>query len=97
MSDDNLQRTIGGLETSVKELANQQGLARKEQREDMRRIYERLETISSSGCAVGKKNMEAISELQKRPERLVGIGAAIVAILSALGSAFLWMQGRMGE
>jgi len=92
MSDDNLQRTIGSLETSVNELAKQQALARKEQREDMGKIYDRLNEISVSGCAVGTKNCKAIEELQKRPERLVGIGAALVATLSAIGSLFLWLS-----
>jgi len=92
MTDENLQRTIGGLEASVKELANQQSLARKEQREDMGKIYERLNTISLSGCAVGKTNTEAITELNKRPERLVGIGAALVAIFGAIGSLVLWLK-----
>ena len=92
MSDENLQRTIGRLETSITGLTEQQALGRKEQREDMHQIYDRLNSISTLGCAVGKTNTEAITELQKRPERLVGIGAALVAIFGAIGSLVLWLK-----
>ena len=92
MSDENLQRTIGRLETSITGLTEQQALGRKEQREDMGKIYDRLNEISISGCAVGTKNCKAIEELQKRPERLVGIGAACAAILAFIGSLLIWIN-----
>ena len=91
MSDDNLQRTIGALEAGVKEIANQQALGRKEQREDMNKIFKRLDEFPAT-CPTGSHLKEAVAELQKRPERLVGIGAALVAIFGAIGSLVLWLK-----
>jgi hypothetical protein len=95
MTDDAIQRVLGKLEAGIENLNAQQKQFREEQRADNRLLFARLDSVSANGCALGHRNMESIKELQRRPERIVGIGAAIVAILSAVGSLFLWMIERM--
>jgi hypothetical protein len=95
MSGDDIQRSLGKLEAGIENLSEQIRLNRDERRTDIKQIFDRLDTISSSGCATGKRNAEAIKELQQRPERLVGIGAAIASILAAIGSALLWAMGKV--
>lgn len=94
MTDD-ISRVLGQLEAKIDNLSEQQRSFRVEQRTDNKLIFERLDSISSEGCARGKRNSEAIRELQSRPERLVGIGAAIVAILAAVGSWFVWTMEKL--
>lgn len=95
MTDDAIYHVLGKLEAGIESLSEQQKQFRVEQRTDNKLIFERLDNISANGCSLGKRNAEAIKELQSRPERIVGIGAAIVAILSAIGSVFLWAVGRL--
>lgn len=95
MTDETIQRVLGQLETGMANLAKQHETFRIEHREDLGKIFRRLDEFPLM-CPTGKHCAEAIHELQKRPERLVGIGAAIIAILSAIGSAFLWMHGKLG-
>lgn len=94
MTDD-VSRILGQLESSIKALSDQQAQFRVEQRADNKQIFDKLENIAVHGCAIGKRNSEAIRELKERPERLVGMGSAIASVLAFLGSLVMWVIVRM--
>ncbi len=94
MGEDDIQRALGKFEAGIENIAEQQRQFRAEQRADNKLIFERLDNISANGCSMGKRNADAIKELQGRPERVVGIGAAIASILGAIGSVFWAMKGN---
>ena len=93
MADD-LNRILGKLEAGIVNLTEQTKQNRDERRADIKEIFAKLDNIAANGCATGKRNAEAIKELQQRPTRLISIGAAIMAIASAIGSFLLWALGR---
>jgi hypothetical protein len=84
------QRIIGRLEGGMANL--EAGLARLEKntRDDFGKVFARLEEIQSDGCGLGRRNARDIGELRARPERAVGILAAIAAVLGAVAS---WWRG----
>ena len=57
---------------------------RKENREDHAEIFRKINEITLEGCPLGKTHSRDIKELKDRPERVVGIGAAIAAIIGAV-------------
>jgi len=83
MSED-IERVLGRLETGIKNVSDQQSQFRLEQRSDNKLIFDKLENIAANGCSLGKRNFDAIKELRDRPERIIGIGAAIAAISAAV-------------
>ena len=59
---------------------------RKENREDHAEVFRKIEEIVKGGCPLGVQHTKDIKELQGRPERLVGVGAALAAIAGAIVS-----------
>jgi hypothetical protein len=93
MSDD-VQYMLGQLQAGINTLSENQAKFRQEQREDNKQIFDKINDLAANGCAIGKQHAKDIEELKKRPERLVGIGAAMASILAMIGSAFVWALGR---
>lgn len=93
MSTDDIQRVLGQLENGIENLSRQHETFRAEHREDLGKIFKRLDDFPAT-CPTGIHLTKIVEELQKRPERIVGVGAAIASILGAMGSAFLWALGR---
>lgn len=83
------QRLIGGVLARLEIIEDRQDEIRKENRADHAKLFDELATIASEGCAKGKRQDDDIKELKTRPERLVGIGAAIVA---AIGAVVAWSK-----
>ena len=89
MTDD-ISRILGQLETGITNLAKQQEVYRAEQRADNKLLFDGLNNIAANGCATGKRNAEAIEELKQRPEKLIGIGGALVSMLTLVGNLAIW-------
>ena len=81
-----IQRTLGNLETGLTDLSRRQTESRLEQREDFRRVFEKLEKLNNHGCSLGEVHSRDIKELQEKPERWIGIGAAIIAAFAAIAA-----------
>ena len=88
MSDADIQRVLGKLEAGIENLTKQHETFRIEHREDLGRIFKRIDDFPAT-CPTGKHLAKIVSELEKRPERLVGIGAAMAAIAAAI---FSWWK-----
>ena len=88
------QRLLGQLEAKLTALGEQYEHGRREQREDMARIFARLDTLSTTGCAIGAQNARDIAELKRRPERAIGIGAAAASIAAAISAIIAAIFGR---
>lgn len=78
------QRLIGAMTAQIESLGRQFTTSREELRADIGGIYSKLDIISASGCALGKRNMERIQKLEDRPEKFVSMGSAIIALLAAV-------------
>ena len=96
MTVDDIQRVLGKLENGIENLAEQQRINRAEQRADNKLLFDGINNLSANGCAVGRRHDDSIKlqaaqieELRKRPERVVGFAATIVAIASAIWSTFV--------
>jgi hypothetical protein len=59
---------------------------RVENRADHLAIESKIEALQTSGCAVGQRNAEAIHRLEHRPERALGMGAAVASVLACIGA-----------
>lgn len=82
--NNDIQFAVGKLTASIEALAEKSDKHHDDQRADIKQIFEKLDSISAHGCAFGQRNAKDIEELKRRPEKIVGIGAAAVAILSAV-------------
>ena len=78
MAEHDYERELGGINANLETIIKQQD-----------GIFQRLNEISTDGCAKGKQNSKAIHELQTKPERTVAIVASIAAILAAVVA---WMK-----
>jgi hypothetical protein len=88
------QRIIGQLQNAVEGLAKQAEINREENRADFNRVFAALNTLQSTGCALGARNARDIEHLTNAPARAISIGAALVAVLSGIASALaLWRNG----
>ena len=67
-------------------IESRQETIRVENREDHAEIFRKIEEITKNGCPLGMQHSKDIKELKDRPERVVGIGAAIAAIIGAVVS-----------
>lgn len=95
MTDDVIQRVLGQLEAGIQNLTINQQRFREEQRADNKQLFDKINDLAINGCAIGKKHSIDIDELKRRPERVIGIGAAVVSILAFLGSIALWVAERI--
>ena len=91
---EDIQHILGKLEAGIENVAEQQRQFRSEQRLDNKLLFERLDNISANGCALGKRNSDAIKELQNRPEKVIGIGAAIASIFAMIGAIVAAWRGH---
>ena len=73
MGERDYERELGGINAKLEIIVKQQD-----------GIFDRLNEISTDGCAKGKQNARDIHELQTKPERTVAIVASIAAILAAV-------------
>ena len=96
MPDDEIQRALGKLEAGIINISEQVRQNRIEQRADNKLLFDGLNNLSVNGCAIGKRHDDSIKlcenkieELRKRPERVVGFAATVVAIASAIWSTFV--------
>ena len=76
----NYERELGGINAKLEIVLVQQDKIFKQQDETLKGIG----LLSSNGCALGKRNSKDIEDLQRRPERLIGIGSSVVAVVAAL-------------
>jgi hypothetical protein len=86
VTEDNGRREMGELSAQVTALANSQATFRLETREDFARIFAKLETLTSEGCAVGRRNTERIKDLEVRPEKQSTLMANMASVLAAVVS-----------
>ena len=69
VTNDNGRRELGELTATVRALSAQMETYRQETREDFRRMFEKMEGLQASGCAVGRANAERIGRLENAPAR----------------------------
>ncbi|MFA5379050.1 MAG: hypothetical protein WC455_25065 [Dehalococcoidia bacterium] len=74
------------ISNRLKSIEERQETNRKENREDHDKIFGKIENIIKDGCPLGAQHTRDIKELKDRPERIVGLGAATVAIAGAIMS-----------
>jgi t-SNARE complex subunit (syntaxin) len=72
------------ISNRLNQIEERQETIRKENREDHAEIFRKIETVVKEGCPLGAQHSKDIKELKDRPERVVGIGAAIAAIIGAV-------------
>lgn len=80
-----LQRALGRLEGSFNdfkldvkaELASN----RTEAREELRRIFEKLETLTRKGCDAGAALKSRLQTIETRPAKMVTLGASLAALI----------------
>ena len=84
------QRIIGGLEQGMEDLRISVDSSRREQREDMRRLFERVESMSQNGCAMGQKHSARLDGIERRA---VFVGALIASAVSAgIAAVLRWVR-----
>ena len=81
--DNNGKREMGELTAQVKALGDSYEVFRKETREDFRCVFDKLELMSTGGCAVGRRNSERIDHIEKQPERTSAVWANVASIIAA--------------
>lgn len=91
---EDIQFILGQLRAGIETLTDNQAKFRQEQREDNKQIFDKINDLTANGCAIGKQHAKDIEELKKRPERIVGFAATMVAIASAIWSTFKAMGGH---
>jgi ferric-dicitrate binding protein FerR (iron transport regulator) len=74
------------ISNRLNSIEERQETIRKENREDHAEVFRKIEEITKNGCPLGAQHSRDIKELKDRPERIVGIGAAIAAIIGAVVS-----------
>lgn len=47
--------------------------------------------MAIDGCAQGKAHAAAIKDLKERPEKTIGMAAAVAGLISGIGAALAWM------
>jgi len=93
MADEvNNRRELGELAAHVKSLAENQVTFRRETREDFKSMFAKLDTIAFGGCAVGKRNVERIVELERRPEKATALWANIASVLAMIIAALAFWR-----
>ena len=90
---DDIQFILGQMAAGIKTLTDNQEKYRQEQREDNTQIFNKINDLAANGCAIGKQHAKDIDELKKRPERIVGFAATMVAIVSAIWSTLMSRGG----
>jgi len=73
MTEQNYERELGGINAKLEIIVKQQG-----------EIFDRLNTITTDGCARGKRNTTDIDELKRRPERTISMLSALAAVVAAV-------------
>jgi hypothetical protein len=66
-------RLIGSITAQLESLAVGQS-----------KIFEKLDELSTRGCALGREYERRITVVEQRPDRFVSMGAGIVAVLGAI-------------
>lgn len=101
MTDDD-QRIIGGLVARMDGFMETTAQWRKEQRDDLAKLFAKIDSISLDGCAIGQQHERDVSEiklrlheLEDRPSRLVGLGAVILTIAGLVGTFLIWLHDRL--
>lgn len=101
MTDDD-QRIIGGLVARMDGFMETTALWRKEQRDDLAKLFAKIDRLSLDGCAVGQQHERdvedmkiRIRELEDRPSRLVGLGAVLLTIAGSVGAFLIWLHDRL--
>jgi hypothetical protein len=85
------QRIIGQLQTAVEDSRRQAEVNRQENRADFQTVFAELRELKSNGCSLGARNSREIEKLRDAPARAVSIGAALMAIISGIGSVIaIW-------
>lgn len=91
---EDIQRILGQLQAGVESLANNQQIFRAEQRSENQQIFNKINDLAVNGCAIGRQHTSDLIDLKARPERYVGIGAAVASIIGMIGTAIMWILGR---
>lgn len=86
-------RVIGGLEAAVRNLERQAELNRAEAQKNFGEVFGMLRALQADGCARGKRNSDAIEEMQKGPDRAVARVSAWAAIMAAAAAVAAWWRG----
>jgi 2-hydroxy-3-keto-5-methylthiopentenyl-1-phosphate phosphatase len=74
------------ISNRLNSIESRQETIRVENREDHAEVFRKIEEITRNGCPLGVQHTRDIKELKERPERIVGIGAAVAAIAGAIVS-----------
>lgn len=77
------QRVIGRLEKAVSSLEDAVSLLGKNTREDLGKIFGRLDEMVREGCELGRQNARDIEELKQRPVAARGLWQTVATAVSA--------------
>jgi len=89
MSDEATQHELGVLGGTIKGLSENIDRWRKEDIVTKKEISDKLNGLPAS-CMTGQHLETRVGKLEGQPERLVGIGAAVMSFLFFLGSMVVW-------
>ena len=81
----------------LKDLKNDTETNRKENRDEHKELFAKIDNLSVNGCAVGTKLCSRVKSLEEKPAKLVAIGSMILAALAVIGGAFVWLWEKLGS
>lgn len=87
MTDESIQHELGMLNGTLKSLSDSINIWRDEQRETTNKLFQKIDNLPET-CVTGKHLEKRVTELEKRPERVVGFVATVIAIASAIWATF---------
>ena len=79
----------------LKDLKNDTETNRKENRDEHKELFEKINHLSVNGCAVGTKLCGRVKSLEEKPAKLVAIGSMIIAGIVAIGGACVWLLEKV--
>lgn len=80
------QRVIGRLEKAVSSLEDAVKLLATNTRDDLGKIFGRLDEMVREGCELGRKNARDIEEVKQRPVAARGWWQTVATAVSALAA-----------
>ena len=87
-------QVFGGLISDVKTLMKQTERSREDQMVANNILFAKIDNLSANGCVQGEGLRIRIKTLEEKPAKLVAIGSMILAGLTIVGGACVWVYEK---